>query len=242
MSRRTVAWTACWIVALTVLPAAAQTSSLGKQAQTAAASIETDKAPARTGFEAAEPKGNPLLERTSLIALKVVPPKEFKVNDLITIVVRQEKKFEAEGELESRKRFDIKSELEAFFKPIDGGLGATTFYRGHPNVDYGFESRLQNKGDNTREDTFTTRVSGRIVDVKPNGNLIIEAHSRIQHEEEIALVTLTGECRSRDVTPDNTILSTQVADLSIKVDNQGAVRDAASRGWVTRVLDLFKPF
>ncbi|MHC4063066.1 MAG: flagellar basal body L-ring protein FlgH, partial [Planctomycetota bacterium] len=186
-------------------------------------------------------QGNPLLERSSLIAIKVKPPKQFKVHDLITIIVRQQKRYESEAELESRKKFEIESTLDAFIKHLDGGIGAAAFRRGKPNIDYEFKSRLRNEGDNSREDTFITRISGKIVDVKPNGNLVIQASSRIDHEEESAVVTLTGECRSTDVTPDNTVLSTQVAELRITVENTGAVRDAASRGWITKLLDWLKP-
>jgi len=230
------------LVMTLLLPAAAQaqTSSLGKRA------ARHEPLPpdpnVGVGNELMERRGNPLLEESSLIAIKVRPPKEFQVNDIITIIVRQQKRFEAEAELDTKKKFDIQSELEAFFKLIDGGLGATTFYRGKPNVDYKFGARLKSEGDNSREDTFVTRISGTIVDVKPNGNLVVEASSKIVHEQESAMVTLTGECRSSDVTPDNTILSTQLARLNIKVDNQGAVRDATTRGWILRLLDLVKPF
>ena len=219
--------------------AMAQTSSLNQRA-TKAEPLPAGP-PAVSHSRTAEDKGNPVLEQHSLIAVEVKPPKQLKVHDLITIIVRQQKKFEADSELETKKDFDIKSELEAFFKPIDGGLGATTFYRGKPNVDYKFGTRLKSEGDSTREDTFVTRITGEIIDIKPNGNLVIEAVSRIQHDEEIAKVTVTGHCRSVDVTPDNTILSTQLADLRIDVQNEGAVKDAATRGWIPKLLYFLKP-
>ena len=239
--KRWLAWAWMLLLAVPFVPAVqAQTSSLGKRLAPAEEGPPVSHIAPTT--QEPEYKGNPVLERNSLIAIKVKPPKEFKVNDIITIIVRQQKKFEAEGELETKKDFDIKSELEAFFKPFDGGLGATTFYRGKPNVDYKFGTRLKSEGDNNREDTFITRISGKIIDVKPNGNLVLEATSQIDHEQESATVTLTGECRSVDVTPDNTVLSTQIAELRIEVENTGAVRDATTRGWVIRLLDWLKPF
>ena len=229
------------LMALPFVPAAqAQTASLGKRA------VPPEGGPAvpyaGSNREVTQYQGNSTLERASLIAIKVKPPKTFKVNDLITIIVRQQKKFEAEGELETKKKLNLKTELEAFFKPFDGGLGATTFYRGKPNVDYRFNSKLKNEGDVAREDSFITRITARIIDVKPNGNLVLEASSGEEHDDEVSSVTLTGECRSTDVTPDNTILSTQVAELRITEHNKGAVKDASTRGWVTRLLDVLKPF
>jgi flagellar L-ring protein precursor FlgH len=220
--------------------ASAQTSSIGKRAEDATRNQTTDDGNAAS-HERREYQGNALLEAHSLIAVPVMPPREFKKHDIITIIVRHQKKFEAEGELEQRKKFEIQSELDAFFKFFDDGIGAAAFRRGKPNVDYEFETRLRNEGDNAREDTFITRISGFIVDVKPNGNLVIEAKGRIRHEEEESVVTVTGLVRSNDVTPDNTVLSTQIANLEINVDNKGAVRDAATRGWVTRLLDFLKP-
>ena len=220
-------------------PALAQTSSIGKQS---ARGVETPAAPAAgSTFGVPLYQGNPLLEASSLIAVPVKPPKEFQRHDIITIIVRQQKKFEADGELRTKKKFELESTLDAFFKFIDDGIGASAFRRGKPNVEYEFESRVKNEGDTTREDIFTTRISGHIVDVKPNGNLVIEARSRIKHDEEEALVTVTGVVRSTDVTPDNTVLSTQVANLTIDVKNTGAVRDASTRGWLIRTLDFLKP-
>ena len=220
-------------------PVLAQTSSIGKRAaRTTEASVEPTAGSVR---EAAAYQGNPFLEAYSLIAVPLKPPKEFRPHDVITIIVRQQKKFEADGDIESKKKFEIESTLDAFLKFIDDGIGASTFRRGKPNVDYEFESRIKNEGDTTREDIFTTRISGHIVDIKPNGNLVIEAKSHIRHDEEEALVTVTGVVRSTDVTPDNTVLSTQIANLSIDVKNTGAVRDASTRGWITRLLDFLKP-
>jgi len=225
-----------------VPPVEAQTSSLGKRPERVVATGRAAPHAALPRESQAGYQGNTVLEQNSLFGIEIQPPKEFKVHDILTIIVRHQKKFEADAELENKKDFEIKSELDAFFKPTAGGLGAATFHRGKPNVDYSFGSRVKGEGDSKREDSFVTRISGTIVDVKPNGNLVIEATSRFRHEDEVAVVTLTGMCRGSDVTPDNTVLSTQVADLDIKVSNSGGVRDAATRGWITRLLDALKPF
>ena len=215
--------------------APAQTSSLAKRAE-----YQDEAGSGLSGETAAHP-GNPLLEANSLIAIAVTPPKEFRKQAIITIIVRQQKSWEVEADLESRKKLELESTLDAFVKFTGGGIGASVFRRGKPNIDYEFESRLKNRGDTSREDTFVTRVSGKIIDIKPNGNLVIEARGHITHDEETSDVTVTGIVRASDVTPDNTVLSTQVADLRITVKNTGAVRDATTRGWVTRVLDWLKP-
>ena len=197
---------------------------------------------AQTNREQDKYEGNRTLERSSLFAVAVKPPKTYKVHDLVTIIVRQQRKFEADGSLESKKKFEIQSELDAFIKHIEGGIGASVFRRGKPNIDYKFDSRLKNEADKEREDKLTTRITAEIIDVKPNGNLVVQAISTVKFDDERSSMTLTGTCRSVDVTPDNTLLSTQFADLNIKVVNTGAVRDGSRRGWVTQLLDILRPF
>ena len=215
--------------------ASAQTTSLTKRRPTTQPAETADR-------EGSQHRSNPTLERHSLIAVKVQPPKEFQVHDLITVIVRQQAKYESDGSLNSKKEADIESKLDAFINFIDGGLGAATFRRGEPNIKFELETEVKNKAKKDREDRFITRITAEIIDVKPNGNLLVEARARQVFEDEITCMMLTGICRNVDDTPDNTVLSTQLADLNLKVKNHGAVRDGSSRGWLLKLLDRAKPF
>ena len=71
---------------------------------------------------------------------------------------------------------------------------------------------------------------------------MIEARAQVQHDDEVSVITLTGICRKEDVTADNTVLSTQIADKYVSVENEGALREASTRGWIIKLIDLVKPF
>jgi flagellar L-ring protein precursor FlgH len=217
-----------------VSTSSAQTTSLRKRHAT------TQPADARSR-EATAYEGNKTLESNSLIAVPVPPPKGFQVNDLITIIVRHQRSFESDADMESKKKFQIQSELDAFLKFTDGGWGATNFRRGKPNVDYKFDSKVTNEAGTSRDDRLTTRITAEIVDVKPNGTIVLQARNEVKFEDETSVMTLTGICRKEDVTPDNSVLSTQLADLRIDVQNSGAVRDGSRRGWLTTLLDVLRP-
>lgn len=218
-------------------PSIAQTSSIGARQR----QIEGGRPAEQPMREAPARPRNLVYERYALTAEKPVLPKTFRPGDLLTIIIREQKKWEAEADLETKREFDIRSELDAFFKPIDGGLGASQFTRGKPNVDYRLDRELKTEGDSQREDSLTTRLTARIIDVKPNGLLVLEGRAQVQHDEETSEITITGLCRKEDVTADNTVLSTQIADKSVKVSNEGALRAAASRGWVNKLLDWLNP-
>ncbi len=217
--------------------ARAQTSSLGARQRIA----DADKPEQKTLREAPPRPRNLVYEKYGWTAMTPVTPKAFRPGDLITIIVREQRKWEADSDLETKKKFDVKSELDAFIKPTRGGIGAAAFRRGKPNIDYTFDQKYKTEGDSSREDKLTTRLTARILDVKPNGLLVLEGRAKMTHDEEISRITLTGTCRKEDVTADNTVLSTQIADKEVVIENSGALRSAATRGWVTKLLDLLKP-
>ena len=191
--------------------------------------------------EALPSKGNPVLESSSLIAIKENEPRKFKVHDLLTVIVREHTDYEAEATANARRQANLKSELDAFIKFTGAGVGASVFRRGKPNIEYKGTFNQRNDGESEREDSLTTRITADIIDVKPNGNLVFEAKRTITHDREVHVMTLTGTCRSLDVTPDNTVLSTQVADKVIEVHTKGNIRDATRSGWLGKLYDLVRP-
>jgi flagellar L-ring protein precursor FlgH len=183
------------------------------------------------------------VERVSLIAIPTKEPRKFKVHDLITIIVRQQKIYESEAKLDSEKSWNIQGKLSDWFRFYPNHrLGQDKLSNGEPGFQFDFDNKYETDGESEREDSFATRVGAKIIDVKPNGNLVLQARTTEKHDEERITFTLTGECRSEDVTPDNTILSTQIANLVLVNEHSGAIKDATTRGWVPRILDFAKPF
>lgn len=213
--------------------ASAQTSSIGQTAgipRTELAQREDPPQPA-----------NPVIESTSLIAVKNKEPKKYKVHDLITIIVRERTLYEAEGTANARRQADLRSELDAFIRFTGGGIGATPFRRGKPNINYRSTFNQRNDGESEREDRLTTRITAKIVDVKPNGNIVMEATGQTRHDKEVHTLRFTGMCRSIDVTPDNTVLSTQIAEKKIDIITKGTIRNATRAGWAGELYDWIRP-
>ena len=86
------------------------------------------------------------------------------------------------------------------------------------------------------------RITAEVVDVKPNGTLILQATEDIKTDEEEQKVTLLGTCRVEDITEDNTVLSNQLYNMSLNKQHKGAVKDTTTRGIFTRLLDWINPF
>ena len=98
-------------------------------------------------------------------------------------------------------------------------------------------NEFKGEGDYERTDRLSTRVTAEILDIKPNGTLVLQARKRIDQNGESQEYVLSGVCRQEDITTSNTILSTQVADLAVAITNDGEVREAARKGWITRIFE-----
>jgi len=86
------------------------------------------------------------------------------------------------------------------------------------------------------------RVAVRVIDVLPNHNLVIEGKRETSFSKEKQTVVLHGVVRAEDVSYDNTVMSYNVADATIKIDGKGTVSDSQNKGWFTRILDKVNPF
>lgn len=231
-------WLLAGWMALTCSAANAQKSSISARTREA----RQDKPLQLQPREAPQRPRNAVYERHSWITVAPPAPTTYAPGDLITIIIRERKRWEADADLNTKKRWDVKSDVSAFLKFVDGGIGASEFSRGEPDIQYKFEDQMRSDGDSSREDSLTTRLTAMIIDVKPNGMLVIEGRARLTHDDEISEITVTGFCRKEDVTADNTILSTQLASKEVSITNEGALRHAASRGWFIKLLDLLRPF
>ena len=86
------------------------------------------------------------------------------------------------------------------------------------------------------------RIAAIVVDVKPNGTMVLEAVKNIIVDREVQHYHMSGICRAEDVTPDNTLLSTQLANLTVNKQTSGEVRDGTKSGWLNTIIDKVNPF
>lgn len=95
---------------------------------------------------------------------------------------------------------------------------------------------FKGSGDSSQSNRLSGSIAVTVADVLPNGNLVIRGQKQLTLNQGSELVQLTGIVRAEDVTPDNTVLSTQIADASITYGGRGQLADANRPGWLTRLF------
>lgn len=97
-------------------------------------------------------------------------------------------------------------------------------------------------GDIKNSQTIATRAAVQVIDVLPNGNLVVEGLREISFSKERQFAALRGIVRSYDILPDNTVLSSNVADARVEIVSEGTLTDAQKKGWLLRFNDKINPF
>ena len=91
-------------------------------------------------------------------------------------------------------------------------------------------------------ETIVAQIAVQIIDVLPNGNLVVQGKRETSFSGEKQTILLHGIVRAEDVNADNTVLSYNIADATIQIIGKGTVTDSTKKGWFTRLWDKINPF
>lgn len=110
-----------------------------------------------------------------------------------------------------------------------------------PTLDIAAKSEWNGGGDTQNTLTLTNRTAVTVVDVLPNGNLVVEGAKIIRAGQESQYAYMRGIVRPIDIASDNTILSTKIADAQVEFIPEGELTEAQKKGWLVRIWDKIKP-
>jgi flagellar L-ring protein precursor FlgH len=144
--------------------------------------------------------------------------KATRVNDNIIIQVVEQTSATSTGDVTSQRSFQTQSGISALaglntknVNPILGAQSATN---------------LTGKGQTDASSQLQTSLSGRVISVLSNNNLVVEAQHQIMMNNQKEIVIVRGVVRPGDITPANTVLSTQLSNLEIELKGKGIISDS----------------
>ena len=131
--------------------------------------------------------------------------KAHRIGDVVTILIAEAMSTSQKAASDFTK--DLKHNNAAGVGPILKMLPEIT-------VDSSQNSKAE--GSRIRTSSLVAKITAKVVEVLPNGNLKIEGTSTLDIDSEKQELKITGTVRSQDISPDNTVLSTYLADMEIK--------------------------
>jgi len=144
--------------------------------------------------------------------------KAHHLNDTITIQVVVQTTATQSGTVDSQRSFTTTSAITG----IMGRSPAST----NPLLSANSASALKGQGSTASDTLFQTNLTGQVIAVLPNGNLVVEAGRKIfmnnQHED----VTIRGVVRPVDISSNNTVASAALSNLEIEMKGKGIISDS----------------
>lgn len=172
--------------------------------------------------------------------------KAMHVNDIVTVVI-------SERATSSNKA--NKALTEADTLGLNGGVfanpGQNTLLNntlkavnGVTNVGFsaGSNSNYSGSGSATKDASFTTTVSARIVKVMANGNYFITGRREIMVDDQKQVMQLSGVIRPYDIDQNNQINSAKISDAKIQYANEGDIDRSTNQGWGSKMVQAVWPF
>jgi len=143
--------------------------------------------------------------------------KAHHLNDVITISVAVQTTAAQSGTVDSERTFSTNS-------AITGVMGKAPVST-NPLLSANSSSVLKGQGSTASNTTFTTSLTGQVIAVLPNGNLVVEAKRQIFMNNQHENVTVRGMVRPGDIGPSNTVASSALSNLEIEMKGKGIIAD-----------------
>ncbi|TWT88223.1 flagellar basal body L-ring protein [Pseudobythopirellula maris] len=197
--------------------------------------------------------GRPLDRSADPLALEncsylysTLPPEQtnrsLQKHDIITVLVDYRATMQSEGESETRKTGNFSSVLSDWIGFDGKSIFAAPQLRGDPSISGSVNSQLTAESEIEQRESLTFPIAAEVVDIRPNGNLVIEGHRTVRVNEEVWKTSVTGEVSRTAIGPDRVVRSDSLLHMAVDKQEMGAVRDGYARGWLSRWYGTYKAY
>lgn len=167
--------------------------------------------------------------------------KAHTVGDIVTIVIQENNGATRNNNTTTSKKSSVNASIASFlYGPAASGL--LTKGGAYPAMNYTTDNEFNGGGQINNQETINAQLAVRVIDVLPNGNLVIEGHRQTSYAGEKQDAILRGVIRADDVSANNTVFSYNVADATIQFVSNGVITDNQRRGWFTTFWQKLTPF
>lgn len=147
----------------------------------------------------------------------------YKVGDLITVLIYEAATAVSSTNAKTQKSTGIGVGYSGDSNSLDESLSLSSDFNGG--------------GELNRSDQVKATVSVSVVEVEEGGLLVVKGEQKISFNNESQIISVSGRVRTVDISPQNTVLSSRIADGDIKYIGDGLLSDRQKPGWITRFFN-----
>ncbi len=155
--------------------------------------------------------------------------KAHEVGDILTVLIYEQNR--------ASQQVQTKTEKTTKFSTSGGPGTGTLRFLPLFGISGSSKGTHDGKGENIRNGSLRAKMSVTVVEVKPNGDLVVEGSRTIGISGDRETLTLTGVVRQKDITSNNTIDSYLIADAEIHYTGKGNANTSSRPGPLMRFLN-----
>ncbi len=140
------------------------------------------------------------------------------VNDIIVVQVSVQTTAAQSGNVDSERAFNTTSAITGIVGTVPRGT--------NPLLNANSSTTLKGQGSTASNTTFSTSLTGQIIAVLANGNMVIEAERQIAMNNQHEDLVIRGIVRPGDISSANTIPSSSLSNLEIEMKGKGIISDS----------------
>ncbi|MBL8485915.1 MAG: flagellar basal body L-ring protein FlgH [Rhodocyclaceae bacterium] len=157
------------------------------------------------------------------------------IGDTITINITEKTQASKKSDTKAERTHSVDATIPTLVGVPFKGTQGLTVSADNSNIFAG-------KGENSSTNDFVSTITVTVIEVFPNGNLLVSGEKQIGLKEGEEFIRFSGVVNPNNITGANTVSSTQVADARIEYKANGFVDSAQVMGWLGRFFLSFLPF
>jgi len=159
-------------------------------------------------------------------------PKPHRIGDILTVLLQESTSASKSAGTSSKKEDDISMAVPTIFgRPVTNN-GDNLF-----EMNIAPEREFSGEADSSQSNSLTGEITVTVVDVLPNNNLVVQGEKWFTLNQGKEYIRIAGVVRPQDVSPDNTLASSKLADAQIAYSGEGFLADANNQGWFGQFMN-----
>jgi flagellar L-ring protein precursor FlgH len=162
-----------------------------------------------------------------------------RIGDIVTITVSEKSEASKKATTKTGRTKELSGDLSFAGLTAGDKVVMDTLKSGYQGK---FEHSFDGNGLTSKSDTMSAYMTATVVDVLPNGNLVIRGSRWTKVNDELQQIVLEGVIRPMDISRSNEVLSQKIADAKIFFIGKGPVSTQQKPGWLGQLWDVVNPF
>jgi len=155
--------------------------------------------------------------------------KPFRVGDVITIMLSESTKSSKKAATDTKKDESVAFDVPSIMGVTPTNNGATLLA-----ADIAAAREFKGEGNSSQSNSLSGEITVTVVEILPNGNLVVKGEKWFTLNQGKEYIRIAGVVRPQDVSSNNVVISTKLADAQIAYSGEGFVADSNTQGWLAQ--------